>query len=99
MAEYTEKKKEPEAMHIDEEEEKKTTDLTESILSLTRIRRIIKADPDTKQISSDAVFLITKATVRIKLLLRLKWADFSKVARLLLYFPLFRSKCSPFCSP
>lgn len=60
-------------MHIDEEEEKKTTDLTESILSLTRIRRIIKADPDTKQISSDAVFLITKATVRIKLLLRLKW--------------------------
>jgi hypothetical protein len=66
MADASDKKQDPEAMNVDEEDEEKKPELGESVISLTRIRRIVKSDPDTKQISHDAVFLIAKATVRVE---------------------------------
>jgi len=48
--------------HIEEEEDEKKE--TGGALSHTRVRRIIKSDPDTKQIANDAVYLISRATVR-----------------------------------
>lgn len=56
-------KRAEEDVKITEEEEEE--DKTEgSILSHTRVKRIIKSDPDTKQIANNAVQLIGRATVR-----------------------------------
>ena len=48
--------------HEEEEDDKKDGTLS---LSHTRVRRIVKSDPDTKQIANDSVYLICRATVRI----------------------------------
>lgn len=57
-----EKKHEDAAKHVDEEEDEKTEPGV--ILSQTRVKRIIKSDPDTKQIANNAAYLIGRATVR-----------------------------------
>lgn len=35
--------------------------MNEDVLPLSRVRKIIKADPDVNLLSSDAVFVVTKA--------------------------------------
>ena len=62
MADLPAKKQEEETkLHEEEEDDKKEST---TLLSHTRVRRIIKSDPDTKQIANDSVFLICRATVR-----------------------------------
>lgn len=62
MADASDKKMDEDTKHVEEEEDEKKE--VGTALSHTRVRRIIKSDPDTKQIASDAVYLISRATVR-----------------------------------
>lgn len=62
MADLPSKKQDEESKPHEEEEDDKKESAT--MLSHTRVRRIIKSDPDTKQIANDSVFLICRATVR-----------------------------------
>lgn len=57
-----EKRHEDDIKHVEEEEDEKTEPGV--ILSQTRVKRIIKSDPDTKQIANNAAYLIGRATVR-----------------------------------
>ena len=63
----SDKKMDEDVKHVEEEEDEKKE--TGTALSHTRVRRIIKSDPDTKQIANDAVYLISRATVRLPRLL------------------------------
>jgi hypothetical protein len=47
----------------DESKEEKGTKRSLTQIPLTRVKRIIKSDPDVKLISTDACFVVTKATV------------------------------------
>jgi sorbitol-specific phosphotransferase system component IIBC len=62
--------KEPHSDSSESKEEKKEDKIagdknqkTSTLLPLARVKRIIKSDPDVKLISSDACFLVAKATV------------------------------------
>lgn len=57
-----ERRQEEDIKHVEEEEDDKTEPGV--ILSQTRVKRIIKSDPDTKQIANNAAYLIGRATVR-----------------------------------
>jgi histone H3/H4 len=61
--------KEPHSDSSESKEEKKEDKIagdknqkTSTLLPLARVKRIIKSDPDVKLISSDACFLVAKAT-------------------------------------
>lgn len=67
--------KEPHSDSSESKEEKKDEKITgdknqktSTLLPLARVKRIIKSDPDVKLISSDACFLVAKATVTIKII-------------------------------
>lgn len=63
MSDTLDKKHDDESKHVeDDDEEKKDSG---NVLSHSRVKRIIKSDTEIKQIANDAVYLISRATVRL----------------------------------